>query len=194
MPVEICFPVTIFNEKELFSTEQNKIWADYSLELKKTVPSAHTGWYGGTYTTFDSNQYNLKNDPMFTELINAVTVKVNEFAKEHGSDTTYDCQHAWVNIADKDNYQEFHTHIGSVFSVVYYVSVPEGSGKIVFEDPKEPDMMPLRDVKNQTPLSYRRIFYPSETGSLVIFRSYLRHMVEPGTNIEPRISISMNFI
>jgi hypothetical protein len=29
---------------------------------------------------------------------------------------------------------------------------------------------------------------------LLIFRSYLRHMVQPGSNIEPRISIAVNFI
>jgi hypothetical protein len=64
---------------------------------------------------------------------------------------------------------------------------------IVFEYPKEPDMKPLKDVKQKNNLSFTKISYPATEGGLVIFRSYMRHLVQPGINITPRISISMNF-
>jgi len=193
MNVEMWFPVSIYSEKELFSAEQNKLWTDYILNLKTTVPSAHNNWQGGTYTTHESREYYLKSDPMFAPLVEKITDRVNSFARKHGCDGIYECQHAWINVADSNNFQEFHTHNGSIFSLVYYVSAPEGSGRILFEDPKEPDMMPLKSIKHDSPLSYQRIHYKAEEGCVIIFRSYLRHMVEPGTNITPRISISMNF-
>ena len=98
-----------------------------------------------------------------------------------------------MNIATGSKWQEFHAHNGNVFSAVYYVSVPEGSGRIVFEDPKEPDMCPIKTKENRNQLRYSRTGYTPETGTLIIFRSYLRHSVEPGKNTEPRISIAMNY-
>jgi uncharacterized protein (TIGR02466 family) len=98
-----------------------------------------------------------------------------------------------MNISKAGDYQEFHTHNANVFSAVYYVSAPEGSGRILFEDPKEPDMFPLKSIQKKNQLSYTRINYTPTPGLLLIFRSYLRHCVEPGTNTEPRISIALNF-
>ena len=191
--VEMWFPVSIYTENELFSAEQNQLWTDHSLGIKEKIASAHNNWQGGTYTTHESRDYHVKTDPVFTDLIKKITECVNDFAKKHVCDGTYECQHAWLNIADTNNFQEFHTHNGSIFSLVYYISAPPGSGRIIFEDPKEPDMMPLKNIKKDSALSYHRIHYTASPGSLIIFRSYLRHMVEPGKNTESRISISMNF-
>jgi uncharacterized protein (TIGR02466 family) len=86
-----------------------------------------------------------------------------------------------------------HTHNESTISAVYYISAPAGSGKIVFEDPREPDMLPIKDIPDRNELSYAKVGYQAAEGSLVIFRSYLRHMVSLNNNIEPRISVAFNF-
>ena len=80
----------------------------------------------------------------------------------------------WYNVYDNTQYQEMHMHSPSIFSIVYFNKMPEGSAPFAFED-KE------MDLDKQT------------EGSAIIFPSYLMHGVERGTNTEPRITWAMNF-
>jgi len=189
--IELWFPVAIYQHQTMFTDEQNKLWADYIEEIKKT--STGKIWPGGTYTTHHT--HDLRTDSQFKPLIMEINSHMHSFAKEYGSMETYVNGPVWGNVATKENSQEFHTHNGSIFSAVYYVTAPEGSGSIIFEDPKEPDMLPVKNINktNQNRLSFSRIAYKPLAGKLLIFRSNIRHMVESGTNESSRISISMNF-
>lgn len=189
--LEMWFPVTIYLEDNLFSKEQNEIWKNRLLEIKQIKKSGGEDWQGNTYTTH--NTYDLREDKLFNPLLDSINFHVNEFAKQHSSFAEYKCENFWGNIAIRDNYQEFHTHERSIFSAVYYIEVPEGSGSLVFSDPKEPDMLPLKNFKGRNNLSFVKIGYSPIQGRLLIFRSYLSHMVEPGTNSTERISVSLNF-
>lgn len=189
--VELWFPVTIYYEENILTSEENEKLKHHCLNIQNTTKSGGKEWFGGTYNTHQT--HDLNKDIEFKPVLDRVNFHVHSFAKMHNCDATYTNNYSWLNIADAGNFQEFHTHNANVFSAVYYVSAPPGSGRIVFEDPKEPDMFPLKSVKEKNQLSYTRIQYTPVTGSLLIFRSYLRHLVEAGTNSEPRISIAMNF-
>ena len=189
--LEFWFPTVIYLEENLFSEEINKKWAEQIHKIAEQNPSGGDEWEGKTYTTH--NAYRLIDDLNFKSLIETVTEHVHEYAKEHNSIAEYKCSDAWVNIAKSENFQEYHTHDGSVFSAVYYVASPEGSGNIVFEDPRMPDMLPVKNIPERNSLSFVKVGYKTQGGMLVIFRSYLRHCVQTGSNKEPRISIAMNF-
>ena len=189
--IETWFPVSIYSEENVLSVEQNDVLKNHCLQIPNTAKSGGDEWIGGTYTTHGT--YDLSKDKKFDLLIDNITYHVHQFAKMHNCTETYKSAYAWMNIAKEADYQEFHTHNGCVFSAVYYVSAPEGSGRIVFEDPKEPDMCPLKTKTNRNDLSCSRVGYAPMAGTLLIFRSYLRHCVEPGTNNDPRISIALNF-
>ena len=191
MPVELWFPTAIYIEDNLFSKEQNDAWAEHVLDYKKSIPSGGDGWFGDTYTTHGT--FDILNDPVFAPLVESITSHVNKFAKMHGSTGVFSCDYSWVNIADAGQFQEFHTHNGNTFSLSYYITAPEGSGQIVFEDPKEPDMKPVKNIAERNTLSFIKTGIAPKQGSLILFRSYLRHLVTPGTNTSPRISVSMNF-
>jgi uncharacterized protein (TIGR02466 family) len=190
--VEMWFPVAVYQEDNLISQEENTELVNYSLELRKQVPSGGEDWYGDTYNTHGT--YDLRKDIKFRPLLNLISMHANNFAKMHNSDASYEISYAWLNINTENTYQELHTHNSAIFSCSYYLSAPPGSGGIVFEDPKEPDMFPLKAIGEKNALSFTRIKYAATERSLLIFRSYLRHMVQPGSNIEPRISIAVNFI
>ena len=151
--VETWFPVAIYQEMDLFSHEQNLLWKKHALSIENKIASGGDEWEGGTYTTH-STSYELSNDPVFAPLIDSITSHVNNFAVLHNSDFNYRCLGSWLNISTKENFQEFHTHNDSTISAVYYVSASENSGKIVFEDPKEPDMLPLRNINDRNHLSF----------------------------------------
>lgn len=189
--VEMWFPVAIYQEEDLISPEENAELIKYALSLKDRVPSGGEDWYGDTYNTHGT--YDLQKDIKFRPLLNLISMHVNNFAKMHNSEATYNISYAWLNINDENTYQELHTHNSAIFSCSYYLQAPPGSGGIVFEDPKEPDMFPLKSISEKNQLSFTRIQYPATERTMIAFRSYLRHMVQPGTNTEPRISIAVNF-
>jgi len=189
--IELWFPVAIYSEDNLLSEENNNKLKDYCLSIQKKIPSGGEEWFGKTYTTHGTSEFN--KDPEFLTLLDTINYHLHEFAMAHNCQGRYENQATWMNISTAGSYQEFHTHNASIFSAIYYVTAPEGSGRIVFEDPKEPDMFPLKKIKGKNNLSFTRISYTPKAGTLLIFRSYLRHLVEPGSNLDPRISIAMNF-
>jgi hypothetical protein len=56
-----------------------------------------------------------------------------------------------------------------------------------------PDMMPVLNIKKINTLSRERVWFEPKEGTLIIFRSYIRHSVRAGTNTEPRVSIALNY-
>lgn len=190
--IETWFPVTIYTEENLFPHEQNKVWKDYSIDLQTKVSSGGDEWEGGTYTTH-STPYELSKDPIFQPLVQKVTEHVQQYAILHNSSYEYRCLGGWLNISDSDNFQEFHTHNDSTISAVYYISAPPSAGKIVFEDPKEPDMLPLKNISQRNDLSFVKVGYQPVEGMLIIFRSYLRHSVLRSSMKDLRISAAFNF-
>jgi uncharacterized protein (TIGR02466 family) len=190
--IEAWFPTTIYQETDLFDQEQNLKWVDRSAEIQNSVLTGGDEWEGKTYTTHNTT-YNVLKDVEFKPLVDTVTFHVNEYVKLHNSKKYYTCESAWLNISVKDNFQEMHTHNESTVSAVYYIAAPAGSGKIVFEDPREPDMLPIKDIFERNEFSFIKVGYEPLPGTLLIFRSYLRHMVTLNANILPRISVAFNF-
>lgn len=189
--VEMWFPVSIYTQEDLLTIEENEKIKEACLEIQTKIECGGSDWIGGTYNTLGTLE--LNTDSRFNLLHERISTHVHEFAKLHGSIGNYQLNSSWCNISTPGSFQEFHTHNGNVFSAVYYASSPEGSGNIIFEDPKEPDMCSLKNVPEKTPLSFIRISYPPTERMLIIFRAYLRHLVEPGKNSQPRISIAANY-
>jgi uncharacterized protein (TIGR02466 family) len=189
--VEHWFPTVIYTQEKLFSSAENENWKNICIEISKDTQSGGKNWLGGTYTSLDT--CNIEQDYRFSSLLDSVSFHVHEFAKLHNSTGVYECKTAWFNINTTGTFQEYHHHSNSIFSAIYYVTSPEGSGSVVFEDPREPEMMPVKDVNPLNPLTYVTARYKPVAGNLIIFRSHLRHLVEPGTNTDPRISIALNF-
>lgn len=102
---------------------------------------------------------------------------------------------AWLNINDtRQCMNSEHVH-GDVFSGVFYLKAPEGSGKLVLQNPAINRMWKgcsLTSHKNQFTGESIRI-EPAE-GSILLFPSYLPHSVEPNNHDDERISISFNLI
>lgn len=102
---------------------------------------------------------------------------------------------AWANFNESRNqYNCEHIH-QDTFSGVFYLQVPENSGKLCLVNP---GMNPLwqgamlADKKNKFNADRLRI-EPKES-QLLLWPSYLSHAVEPNAHDETRISISFNVI
>jgi uncharacterized protein (TIGR02466 family) len=87
-----------------------------------------------------------------------------------------------------------HVH-GDVFSGVFYLHVPEKSGKLILQNHginKMWDGCKLAQQKNQ--FTGESISVEPVEGNILLFPSYLPHSVETNNHDEERISISFNLI
>tara|TARA_Y100000401_G_C8245665_1_gene185407 strand:- start:81 stop:650 length:570 start_codon:yes stop_codon:yes gene_type:complete len=102
----------------------------------------------------------------------------------------------WININPPNSYNIVHNHPAFHFSGVYYVQVPENSGKILFENPHTFDAFSeiqsySDDFKYDTS-QYYAVDIQGKEGLLLVFPSYLRHGVHINKSELDRISISFN--
>lgn len=99
---------------------------------------------------------------------------------------------SWINLHDRGGFNFLHLHQGCLLSGCFYLSVPAGSGKLVFRDPR-PGVLHGR-VTGSVPNGYSDIHLAPAAGLLVLFPNWLEHFVEPHDNDEPRISLSFNAV
>lgn len=102
----------------------------------------------------------------------------------------------WANIARNGSYTRAHSHDGSLWSAIYYVSAPPPpverpfSGTLSLVDPRSGMRVA---PKMQLPYRYNMDIQP-EGGMLIVFPGYLLHEVHPFIGDGVRISLSANAI
>ncbi|MEO8779510.1 MAG: TIGR02466 family protein [Rhodanobacter sp.] len=99
---------------------------------------------------------------------------------------------SWINLHDRGGFNFLHVHEGCLLSGCFYLSVPAGSGKLVFRDPRPGVIHGC--IKGAVANGYSDIHLAPAAGLLVLFPSWMEHFVEPHDNDEPRISISFNAV
>jgi uncharacterized protein (TIGR02466 family) len=179
---------------ELNSKSRNSEFFDKALSVKNNYQQTH-GWQCNTYSSIETD-YDVKEDPLFSDLVNECGFHVNEFAKQYGAQNKkLFLVGSWVNVAETNNYQEYHMHSKSHFSLCYYVNTPDNCGEIVFKShDADKDMFPLPKNDNLTLPNHKSFSVEPKAGNIILFRSNLLHMVKANLSKEPRISISMNFV
>jgi len=85
-----------------------------------------------------------------------------------------------------------HTHPNSILSGVFYLQAPEGSSKILFNDPKPYRKYIDLEVENNTLHNYHQVFFNAEKGLLVLWQSWIEHEVPENKSQEGRITLVFN--
>ena len=105
------------------------------------------------------------------------------------------CDSLWVNVMPEGGSHTSHIHPNSVISGTYYVAVPQGAGPIVYEDPRLGFMMAAPPRKASLPReSKTHVPFKPETGTLMLWESWLRHEVPLNRAEGNRISVSFNYV
>lgn len=153
-------------------------------------------WYPG-YTSYASLNDLPDRAPAFADLVSELDKAAYAFAEaQHWAlgSARLICDSFWVNILGEGGHHSGHIHPNSVISGTCYIAVPEGSGRIKFEDPRLPMMMAAPPLKPDAPDSAQRFAYVTpQAGEVLMWESWLRHEVVSGRSEEPRISISFNY-
>jgi len=144
--------------------------------------------YAG-YTSYASLNDLPKRDPAFAELAKLLTRHAAKFADECAFDLARKpkLDSLWANLLKSGGHHSGHIHPHSIISGTFYVDAPKGSGGIRFEDPRLPLMMAA------PPRVDTFVMVQPRPGLLLMWESWLRHEVLPGTGKGERLSISFNF-
>lgn len=188
MPTRQLFP-TLLYEAEIDSDLLPEL--AHSIRSLATDDKAGQRWskehrYAG-YTSYASLNDLPRRDPAFADLAKLLNRHALAFARDSGWQVKPKLDSLWVNLLKGGGHHSAHIHPHSIISGTLYVEVPPGCGAIRFEDPRLPMMMaaPTRDdaFVNVEP----------RPGLLLLWESWLRHEVLPGTGRGERLSISFNF-
>ncbi len=154
---------------------------------KGVIKSNLGGWQSDNIIYPDSPFFFLQDIEKICQEIAKDVLKINK---------SIFLNNAWININQKDNSNQVHTHPNNILSGVYYVKTPEKCGNIVFRHPGF-DMME-RDWEEIVSDSDHNVYnsdtwwLPAKTNTLYIFPSWIKHLVGPNMSDEERISISFN--
>jgi uncharacterized protein (TIGR02466 family) len=97
---------------------------------------------------------------------------------------------AWANIHDSGGYNLYHLHQNVLLSGCFYLSTPEGSGDLVFRDPRPGVQLSPFSGKGANANQLGRV--TPRAGMLVVFPNWLEHAVDPNNAPSARVSIAMN--
>jgi uncharacterized protein (TIGR02466 family) len=144
--------------------------------------------YAG-YTSYASLNDLPRRDPAFAELAKLLTRHALSFADQCAFELARKpkLDSLWANLLKSGGHHSGHIHPHSILSGTFYVEVPAGSGAIRFEDPRLPLMMAA------PPRPDAFVSVEPRPGLLLMWESWLRHEVLPGSGRGERLSISFNF-
>jgi uncharacterized protein (TIGR02466 family) len=148
------------------------------------------------YTSYASLDDLPRRDPAFADLQKLLIRHAASFADELAFDLGKKpkLDSLWVNLLKAGGHHTAHIHPHSILSGTLYVEAPSGSGPIRFEDPRLPMMMAAPVRRDEAPEELRPfIAVEPRAGLLLMWESWLRHEVLPGSAKADRLSISFNF-
>lgn len=100
----------------------------------------------------------------------------------------------WANVNPPGGHNPSHTHPNNYLSGVYYVSIPEGEGRIAFEDPRIQAQVMMPPVTELTPYNGNMVTFEAKPGRLLVFPAWLGHSVPTNRSRHNRISMSFNLM
>ena len=148
------------------------------------------------YTSYASLDDLPRRDPAFADLAKLLVRHAATFAAELAFDLPRKpkLDSLWVNLLKSGGQHSGHIHPHSILSGTLYVEVPDNAGAIRFEDPRLPQMMAAPTRRSDAPEALRPFVTGApRDGQLLLWESFLRHEVLPGTAKADRLSISFNF-
>lgn len=187
--IDTWFPTTIFRKDKFLENDENIKVYERIKKLNGVVFDGGKGWLSPVKNSFGS--YNCSNDKELNFLHEKVSRYVNDFSKAFGCVLKAVCENSWFNYYEKGDYQEFHVHPMSHFSVVYIVKGCKESSPLIFASPYLNDMFSF-PVEKPSEISFETVEYEATDNTIIIFRSNVPHMV-PKNKSQERITMSFNY-
>ena len=188
MNKKFFFPTAVYEESLKLDTNVllNSILQLKEKDSKGLIKSNRNSYH---------SQDNLQTLDEFKEISNNIIDVVKQIFKEQAITTKFILGNMWANINPRAGFNAVHTHPNSFLSGVYYVKVPQNSGELRLMDPRVQNLILVPDREDNIPEEYcnQQDYIPSEN-KLLIFPSYVPHLVIANESRDLRVSISFNII
>lgn len=169
-----------------------ELWAAHILRLESADPigvslTNQGGWH---------SQTSLVTDATLQPLFHWIAARARQAFQHYGWDlnrASPNFNNAWAMVNRRGHGVRTHLHPNSLFSGVFYLTAPPGSGAIAFLDPRAGAQVlhpPLQ--ADASPFAAGRVVRQPRPGLLLLFPAWLWHEVEPGQSDSPRICVSFN--
>ncbi len=198
MPVRSLFATRLYEG----AVEDERMLAELAHSIRSLADDDAAGrrWsrehhYPG-YTSYASLDDLTKRDPAFAGLGRLLSRHATAFARECAFDLPRKprLDSLWINLLKAGGQHSGNIHPHSMISGALYVEAPANSGAIRFEDPRLPLMMAAPPRRDDAPGDIQTfVSLEPRPGLLLLWESWLRHEVLPGSGKAERLSISFNF-
>ena len=102
---------------------------------------------------------------------------------------------SWANKHDTNDYSQEHSHNNSIISGIYYISVEDTSGNLVFANPNANFGLSLElNLQDYNQFNSNEAIVVPKNGDLFLFPSSLKHKVEKNKSPNQRYSIAFNIM
>jgi uncharacterized protein (TIGR02466 family) len=104
---------------------------------------------------------------------------------------------SWINKHDKGDYLPIHSHANSIFTGIYYITLPPHSGEILslHQSPFVPSFVPgtiIPDVYEYNVYNSKQCDIKLEEGTLLLFPSHIEHSAQQSNSNYTRYALSFN--
>ena len=185
------------NIEQLFVVERSSHTYEGDIEfLKDSIMNLDVTTQNYSQKGGHQSQHHIHRLPEFTDLSKWIEKCSEDLSSRIGVNEKLHIQDMWSNInTGLNSWNARHIH-GGILSGVLWVSAPEGSGHIVFDNPIPleywtQNLIDTHSTKINNTNTSQCSYIPQEKTCL-IWPSYLHHMVEPNRRNVQRISISFN--
>ena len=188
MTVVNLFPTTIY---ETYYKDDLTPYINKCMRLRDNVKVGGGEWINKPYNT--AGTYDLFKERFFKKLLDFFNEHVMIYTETIGLKKVDIKQaHAWFNVYNKNDSQEYHNHNFNVVSGIFYLKSDNKDSNTVFKSP-------INDLPSDAEFDENNIYtwkvyksYPIQ-GKLLLFRSNLDHCVERQMVDSNRITIAVNY-
>ena len=195
--LQLLFPTVVQVSQIPNHQEMNESLLRAISDIRKTEKNSKPdSWACDLFTTIGSPQA-LLHHPALNQFLNIAKAKILQYAeayKYRSNTESPRITECWLNAYSSGHSQEIHLHRNSMFSGIYYVQVPPGSGPTLFYSPLS-DVMLEPGIQEGNNFNAKVSGFPAVEGRMLIFRSSLRHSVLPSEIASgERITVAFNAV
>jgi uncharacterized protein (TIGR02466 family) len=185
------FPTALWKTNVPLTEKEKSDLINYHNEIRETTQGKN--YSNNSWQSQDKFSEHESFIPLKKLLQDNITPIQEEIFKRY----SIELANMWFNSQEMGMWNKLHSHGVFGLSGVYYLKVPEGSGKIVFER----NLLEKNIIDNVWGLCDSS-FEPSVTtfevqpreGDLLIFPSWLGHWVDRSSSFDTRISVAFNLV
>jgi uncharacterized protein (TIGR02466 family) len=136
----------------------------------------------------------ILNEKPFANIKKELDLRVKDYFEKVISSTdavTPYITQSWLNYTETNQYHHKHKHPNSLVSGVFYINCHKELDKIKFF--RDDDYKMIKpEIKNWNLYNSETWWFPVKTGDIILFPSFLTHMVETKEGDNTRISLAFN--